>query len=72
VQIVTEAPVINQNAIVTNQGQEEIGEQKKQIANTKKKIEGENGEKKKLGRNDPCWCGSGKKYKKCHYPQASA
>ena len=19
------------------------------------------------GRNDPCWCGSGKKYKKCHY-----
>jgi len=20
-----------------------------------------------LGRNDPCWCGSGKKYKKCHY-----
>ena len=24
---------------------------------------------KKLGRNDPCWCGSGKKWKKCHYPQ---
>lgn len=23
----------------------------------------------KLGRNDPCWCGSGKKWKKCHYPQ---
>ncbi|KKQ38641.1 MAG: Protein translocase subunit SecA [Candidatus Levybacteria bacterium GW2011_GWC2_37_7] len=23
---------------------------------------------KKLGRNDPCYCGSGKKYKKCHYP----
>ncbi len=22
----------------------------------------------KIGRNDPCWCGSGKKYKKCHYP----
>lgn len=21
---------------------------------------------KKLGRNDPCWCGSGRKYKKCH------
>ena len=20
----------------------------------------------KLGRNDPCWCGSGKKYKHCH------
>ncbi len=24
---------------------------------------------KKIGRNDPCWCGSGKKWKKCHYPQ---
>jgi len=23
-------------------------------------------ERQKLGRNDPCWCGSGKKYKKCH------
>ncbi len=22
----------------------------------------------KLGRNDPCWCGSEKKWKKCHYP----
>ncbi len=22
----------------------------------------------KIGRNDPCWCGSGKKYKRCHYP----
>ncbi len=25
--------------------------------------------KHKLSRNDPCWCGSGKKWKKCHYPQ---
>ena len=23
-------------------------------------------EGKKIGRNDPCFCGSGKKYKKCH------
>jgi len=23
-------------------------------------------EKEKVGRNDPCWCGSGKKFKKCH------
>jgi len=22
-----------------------------------------------IGRNDPCWCGSDKKWKKCHYPQ---
>jgi uncharacterized protein YecA (UPF0149 family) len=21
----------------------------------------------KLGRNEPCWCGSGKKYKLCHF-----
>jgi preprotein translocase subunit SecA len=26
----------------------------------------------KLGRNDPCWCGSGKKYKFCHYKQDRA
>ena len=24
------------------------------------------GEQEKIGRNDPCWCGSGKKYKRCH------
>jgi preprotein translocase subunit SecA len=24
----------------------------------------------KVGRNDPCPCGSGKKYKKCHFAQA--
>lgn len=24
------------------------------------------GHKRRIGRNDPCWCGSGKKYKKCH------
>jgi preprotein translocase subunit SecA len=27
-----------------------------------------NKDKKNLGRNDPCPCGSGKKWKKCHYP----
>jgi preprotein translocase subunit SecA len=25
-----------------------------------------NDETKNIGRNDPCWCGSGKKYKRCH------
>lgn len=24
----------------------------------------------KIGRNSPCWCGSGRKYKKCHYIRA--
>ncbi|QQG43552.1 MAG: preprotein translocase subunit SecA [Candidatus Daviesbacteria bacterium] len=36
------------------------------------KIYGERGQLNKahgkIGRNDPCYCGSGKKYKKCHYP----
>ncbi|MFQ6099932.1 MAG: preprotein translocase subunit SecA [Anaerolineae bacterium] len=26
-------------------------------------------EERSLGRNDPCWCGSGKKYKHCHMRQ---
>jgi methionyl aminopeptidase len=25
-----------------------------------------------IGRNDPCWCGSGKKWKKCHFPELSS
>ncbi|MGB0647045.1 MAG: preprotein translocase subunit SecA [Bradymonadia bacterium] len=29
-------------------------------------------ERPKVGRNDPCWCGSGKKYKKCHMEQDRA
>ena len=27
-------------------------------------------EHERVGRNDPCWCGSGKKFKKCHGAQA--
>ncbi|MEJ5368387.1 MAG: SEC-C domain-containing protein [Bryobacteraceae bacterium] len=27
---------------------------------------------RRTGRNDPCWCGSGKKYKKCHLEQDQA
>lgn len=27
---------------------------------------------KKPGRNEPCWCGSGTKYKKCHLNQDEA
>jgi preprotein translocase subunit SecA len=29
-------------------------------------------ERPKVGRNDPCWCGSGKKYKNCHYRSDTA
>ncbi len=28
--------------------------------------------KERTGRNDPCWCGSGKKYKHCHWRQDQA
>jgi preprotein translocase subunit SecA len=34
-----------------------------QTVNTQQVVKAE---EQKLGRNDPCWCGSGKKYKKCH------
>ena len=39
-----------------------------EVSETKPKAEA----KAKLSRNDPCWCGSGKKWKKCHYPQTEA
>ncbi|MCX7956092.1 MAG: preprotein translocase subunit SecA [Patescibacteria group bacterium] len=43
--------------------------QKNQLDETEKnKIKTQTIKKHKLGRNDLCWCGSGKKYKKCHYP----
>ncbi|MFH1426800.1 MAG: preprotein translocase subunit SecA [Candidatus Kerfeldbacteria bacterium] len=42
------------------QGQEKQ-EQKQPFVSQKKSVDG-----KKIGRNDPCPCGSGKKYKKCH------
>ncbi len=37
------------------------GEPEPEVVETRVKDEHE-----KVGRNDPCWCGSGKKYKKCH------
>jgi preprotein translocase subunit SecA len=60
---VQQAPTIQQQNIhvQTNTPQSETSEQKQ------KPIQ-KDVDKKKLGRNDPCWCGSGKKYKKCHYP----
>ena len=45
---------------------QEKGEQPKESA-PQQRVAGAPAQKK-LGRNDPCWCGSGKKYKKCHYP----
>lgn len=73
VNIVTESHVHNHDHDhsheQTNQAASEIG------LNAKNKEIREEGKTekqtslKKLGRNDPCPCGSGKKWKKCHYPQ---
>ncbi|MGB9883485.1 MAG: preprotein translocase subunit SecA [Microgenomates group bacterium] len=41
---------------------------KQQIPANQEKISLPKKNQHKLGRNDPCWCGSGKKYKKCHWP----
>lgn len=82
VQIVTEQPAINLEAASTNQSAEEIGAdsvQKQKENRKKKRVASRNLQPSepssqqpeapaKLGRNDPCWCGSGKKYKRCHYP----
>jgi preprotein translocase subunit SecA len=58
-----EQPVPN---AVTNTPESEVSEPKKKPKAKKEEKE------KKLSRNDPCWCGSGKKWKKCHYPQTGA
>lgn len=52
-------PTAPSRKMVTNTPESEVSESKS------KKTEA----KSKLSRNDPCWCGSGKKWKKCHYPQ---
>ncbi len=44
-----------------------ISEKSKATSDRKQALDNAGG-RKKLGRNDPCWCGSEKKYKRCHYP----
>ena len=39
---------------------------KKTITNDSKDTKKIQRKSTKIGRNDPCWCGSGKKYKQCH------
>ena len=34
--------------------------------NKQKNLSGKNSNNKKMGRNEPCFCGSGKKFKHCH------
>ena len=54
-------PVSQPKKMVTNTPQSEISEDAKK--------QQDSDAKKKLSRNDPCWCASGKKWKFCHYPQ---
>jgi len=54
-------PVAKPKKMVTNTPESEVSESAKTTS-----LEND---KKKLSRNDPCWCGSGKKWKFCHYPQ---
>ncbi|MBI4084499.1 MAG: preprotein translocase subunit SecA [Candidatus Levybacteria bacterium] len=52
-----------------NTPESEIGTEAKTRQATSQKVDSPVSSGKKIGRNDPCWCGSGKKWKKCHYPQ---
>lgn len=40
------------------------GDERVDVGPAKAAAQAPDGEK--IGRNDPCWCGSGKKYKRCH------
>ncbi|MBI2195851.1 MAG: preprotein translocase subunit SecA [Candidatus Levybacteria bacterium] len=61
---VQQAPVVHQHINQQAAGDSSISEELRTREVSESTIN-----RKKLGRNDPCWCGSGKKYKKCHYPQ---
>ncbi|MFC1710490.1 SEC-C metal-binding domain-containing protein, partial [Patescibacteria group bacterium] len=61
---------------LAQQGADQTAEEGKPVVKRPVQISQSSGEaksqvksEKKIGRNDPCWCGSGKKFKKCHYPQ---
>jgi preprotein translocase subunit SecA len=56
VQIATQPPPVAPQHIHTNAVDQVIAQPVVNVGKT-------------LGRNDPCWCGSGKKWKKCHYPK---
>jgi preprotein translocase subunit SecA len=55
-QEVTRFEAARKHPLVLSHGEETVDEKPKPVRR----------ESKKIGRNDPCPCGSGKKYKKCH------
>lgn len=62
---VTQPPVATPKNAVLRKDEVEGGTVKAKVV----KAESSKKSEKKIGRNDPCWCGSGKKWKKCHYPE---
>lgn len=65
-------PHVHEHA-VTNTPESEVSEENrkaKPVKSAKSVLTGSIS--KKLSRNDPCPCGSGKKWKKCHYPNIPA
>ncbi|MBU0701200.1 preprotein translocase subunit SecA [bacterium] len=65
--VAADAPVVRHETISTQQ-QPKLADSQSQSVSSKQlaKKTDEMDEKHKLGRNDPCPCGSGQKYKKCH------
>lgn len=55
----------------TKDGTGLLGTEKDEIDSGAKAFSKDSSIKSKIGRNDPCWCGSGKKWKHCHYPKTS-
>ena len=71
----TEIPVERAQTNVDTKDMTGLSESRQSQVEDQKRTETPQQSKKKLGRNDPCWCGkvdsNGKpvKWKKCHYPQ---
>jgi preprotein translocase subunit SecA len=65
--ILTHQPAMTAAELVTGGGQQRSGEQSEMRRVSKPAPKGDDG--KKVGRNDPCPCGSGKKYKQCCMPK---
>jgi preprotein translocase subunit SecA len=70
IQVVQNPQIQRPKNLMTNAGQiaSAIGDN---TASLNKSAPIKTSEDHKLGRNDPCWCGSGKKFKRCHYPNLS-
>ncbi len=68
IQVVQPSTNLHSHTINTNTPQSEISSDSKDAKFSSGNTNQQLNKKNKLGRNDPCWCGSGKKFKKCHYP----